>query len=259
MKDKRDTFKLTLEVNKKFIDGDENKVMLFGKIPAMITPPLDEDYWQFRVRVHEDQEIVGFPKFLQIGIGFAKEDDWNTNLPSTYSTKAIWEHIKLNKRYDSIPEKRCLKAIKMIQDAAKELAEAELEAENMIIFGNEPQFKDENTGKALTLKEFVSRCNISYAGRMETFVNGFTKSEIKKRLFCLLFGYDSNTGRYKYRMSGYFFNKKHATQTFYYTIRRYNLSGSAETGDRWISLKVASDVNTGFKVPIKLPHPVFDK
>lgn len=255
---KKDTFKLELEVNKKYIDGDENKVLLFGKIPAMITPPLDEDYWQFRVKVHEDQEIVGFPKFNTIGIGFAKEDDWNTNLPYNTSTDGIFNWIKKNKRYASIPDERCKKAIKMIQKAAKEFFLAEKEAEDLMIIANEPKFQDENTGKGLTLKEFVSRCQINKAGRMETFVNSFTKSETKKRLYCLLFGYDSNTGRYKYRMSGYFFNGKHATETFYASIRRYNLSGSAETGDRWISLKISETSEKGFKIPIKLPHPIFD-
>lgn len=256
MKAKKDTFKLQLEVNKKYIDGDENNVLLFGKIPAMITPPLDEDYWQFRVKVDKDQAIVGFPKFGSIGVGFAKEDNWNTNLPSSYSTEIIWEHIKENKRYASIPDERCKKAIKMIQKAAKEFQQAELDAENLIILANEPKLKDEKTGKALSLKEFISRCNISKARRMETFINNFTKSETKKRLYCLLFGYDSNTGRYKYRMSGYFFNGKHATQTFYATIRRFNLNGSPDTGDRWISMKVAESADKGFKIPIVLPQPI---
>lgn len=257
MKAKRDSFKLQLEINQKYIDGDKNIVLLFGKIPAMITPPLDEDYWQFRVKVHEDQAIVGFPKFYQIGIGFAKEDSWNTNMSSIYTAEQIWDWIKINKRYASIPDERCKKAIKMIQKAAKDFQQAERDAEDIMIIANEPKFQDEKTGKGISLKEFASRCQISKARRMETFVDKF-KNETKKRLYCLLFGFDQATYRYKYRMSGYFFNSKHATQTFYRTVRRYNLNGSAETGDRWVSIKIAESADKGFKIPIVLPHPVFD-
>jgi hypothetical protein len=255
---KKDTFKLQLEVNKKFIDPDKYKFQVGGVL--IVTSPLElnEDYWQFRVRVHEDQEIVGFPKFYQVGIGFAKEDDWNRNLPSGYSTQKIWNWIKHNKRYDSIPDKRCIEAIKLIQKAAQELQQAEREADDMIIMSNEPKFQNETTGNALSLKEFVSRCHIKKEGRMETFTNTTTKDETKKRLYCLLFGFDQKKNSYKYRMSGYFFNGKHATSTFYRTVRLYNLNGSKQTGDRWIDFKV--DIHEGFKVPIAklLPHPMFD-
>jgi hypothetical protein len=86
--------------------------------PLMLTPPIDEDYWLFRVRLSEQQAIVGFPKFTTIGIGFAVEDDWNTNLPYTCSTSRIYNHIKHNKGDKSISWRDCQKAICMVQGAA---------------------------------------------------------------------------------------------------------------------------------------------
>lgn len=244
---KKDDFKLVLEVNQKFIDGDKFKFKL-GNAVVMTTPlNLDQDYWQFRVRVHEDQEVVGFPKFTTIGIGFAKEDDWNTNLPYSCNTKTIFEHIKHNKRYDSIPDERCIKAIKMIQEAAEEFKKVEEEAEEMIILQNEPKLK-EDKGGMISLKEFKERCNISRAGRMETFVNGFG-TEYKKRKYCLLFGYDHNQRAYKYRAIIYAEKLPLAVRRFYYAIRQYNLNGSNIISDRFNEFLVAEE-NKYFKIPI---------
>jgi hypothetical protein len=86
--------------------------------PAILTPPIDEEYWEYRVVVSEGQAIVGFPKFGTIGIGFAVEDDWNTNLPYTCTTAQIFKHIKRNKGDASIPDLRCVLAIGLIQAAA---------------------------------------------------------------------------------------------------------------------------------------------
>lgn len=86
--------------------------------PMMITPPIDEDYWLFRVRLSDTQAIVGFPKFGTIGIGFAIEEDWNTNLPYTCPAKQIYHHIKHNKGDKSISWRDCMKAIAMVQGAA---------------------------------------------------------------------------------------------------------------------------------------------
>lgn len=86
--------------------------------PAMLPPPIDGDYWLFRVRLSDKQAIVGFPKFTTIGIGFAVEEDWNTNLPYTCSAKQIYHHIKHNKGDRSISWRDCVKAIIMIQGAA---------------------------------------------------------------------------------------------------------------------------------------------
>lgn len=85
--------------------------------PFALTPPIDESYWAYRVRLADEQAIVGFPKFSTIGIGFAQEEDWNTNLPYTCSAEQIYEHIEHNKADDSISREDCITAIRMIQDA----------------------------------------------------------------------------------------------------------------------------------------------
>ena len=85
-----------------------------------MTPPIDESYWKYRVRLSEKQAIVGFPKFGVIGIGFAVEDDWNTNLPSSSRAEEIYEHIKHNQGDEGISREHCLAAIRMIQEAAAE-------------------------------------------------------------------------------------------------------------------------------------------
>lgn len=86
---------------------------------GLFTPAVDEDYWAYRVRLSDKQAIVGFPKILTIGIGFAVETDWNTNLPYTCGTERIYEHIECNKGDDTISREDCLAAIRMIQDQAR--------------------------------------------------------------------------------------------------------------------------------------------
>lgn len=84
----------------------------------MITPPIEESYWRYRVRLTDEQAILGFPKFGMIGIGFAREDDdWNTNLPSSVGAREIFAHIACNKGDDSISDADCIEAIEMIQVA----------------------------------------------------------------------------------------------------------------------------------------------
>jgi hypothetical protein len=95
-----------------------NKTPVAG--PFMLTPPIDEDYWTYRVRLSDTQAIVGFPKFLTVGVGFAVEgDDWNCNLPYTCDARQIYEHIEHNKGDDAISREDCIAAIEMIQAAAK--------------------------------------------------------------------------------------------------------------------------------------------
>jgi len=84
------------------------------------TPPIDEDYWSYRVRLSDTQAIVGFPKFGTVGIGFAVEEDWNTNLPYTSPAENIFDHIAHNKGDDAISDGDVLAAIRMVQQAAKE-------------------------------------------------------------------------------------------------------------------------------------------
>lgn len=83
-----------------------------------ITPAIGPDYWTYRVRLSDTQAIVGFPKFFTIGIGFAEEENWNTNLPYTCDTEKIYEHIADNKGDDAITREDCLSAIRAIQEAA---------------------------------------------------------------------------------------------------------------------------------------------
>jgi hypothetical protein len=88
--------------------------------PVLITPAVDESYWAYRVKLSDRQAVVGFPKFLTIGIGFAVEDeDWNTNLPYTCDTDQILEHILVNKGDDAISNDDVRAAIVMVQDAAR--------------------------------------------------------------------------------------------------------------------------------------------
>ena len=84
-----------------------------------ITPPIDEDYWAYRVQLGGGQAIVGFPKFGTIGVGFATEEDWNTNLPYTCTAEEIFAHIRHNKGVANATDEECVTAIRLIQFAAK--------------------------------------------------------------------------------------------------------------------------------------------
>lgn len=55
----------------------------------MMTPPLGEGYWEYRVMLGDRQAVVGFPKFSTIGGD------------------------------DAISDEDCIAAIRMIQEAAR--------------------------------------------------------------------------------------------------------------------------------------------
>jgi len=110
-------YEMKVEVNKNFIQEDNN--LISGKNLIMITPPINEKYWLFRVKLFKDQSLIAFPKFLTLGIGFAQEEDWNTNLPYTCDTEKIFNHIKRNKKYKEIPDTNCIEAIKLLQTTCK--------------------------------------------------------------------------------------------------------------------------------------------
>lgn len=113
---------LQLQVNSD--DIQDPGVFKAGPNILMVTPPVgDKDYWLFKVMVSDDQALVGFPKFMQVGIGFQQEEDWNSNLPSTSKAEDIFDHISHNKGNDSIPDERCIRAIEMISAAAAKLNE----------------------------------------------------------------------------------------------------------------------------------------
>lgn len=113
--------KLELQVNSRAINDTSRSLEGTG---ILITPPLDESFWLFRVAVSDNQAVVGFPKFGVIGIGFQVEKDWNTNLPSGTSAFEIYDHIKHNKGA-GIPKDRCLVAIMMIQNAVLDVKRRE--------------------------------------------------------------------------------------------------------------------------------------
>ena len=109
---------------------------------TMFAPIVNEEYWLYRVKLFRDQAVIAFPKFGIIGIGFAKETDWNTNLPSACPAEQICEHIYRNKKYDKITEEQVVEAIKMIQEQVlldmapeKVAARKELELEFRRLYG----------------------------------------------------------------------------------------------------------------------------
>lgn len=106
-----------VQINSKFMK--QNTQYRVGKTVISVTPPIDSDYWLFRVPVGRRQAIVGFPKFGTIGIGFQHEEDWNTNLPYDCDAQKILDHIHHNKGDDSISDTDCIEAIKAIQKQAK--------------------------------------------------------------------------------------------------------------------------------------------
>jgi hypothetical protein len=110
---------LKLELNAACFDKSP-QFRLPGGGTFIMTPPVGEqDYWLYRVQLTNEQSVIGFPKFGTVGIGFAKETDWNTNLPSRCEATEIFNHIKHNKGDDSIPDADCVLAIEMIREAVK--------------------------------------------------------------------------------------------------------------------------------------------
>lgn len=111
---------LTLEVKENTPLAEPN--MVIGDTHVMVTPAIDEDFWLFRVKVSEDQAVVGFPKFGTFGIGYQyEEESWNTNLPYTCPAEEILAHIACNKGDESIPDEQCLEAIEIIKNAIRRM------------------------------------------------------------------------------------------------------------------------------------------
>lgn len=121
--------KFELEFRDKFKKSKDT--LKVGNVTIMMTPEIDEDYWIFRIKLFKDQALVAFPKFGTIGIGFAIEEDWNTNLPWGCETKEIYSHIKDNKKYKEISDKDCLLAINILQKACEYYKNHEEEPEEV--------------------------------------------------------------------------------------------------------------------------------
>lgn len=102
--------------------AQEDTTAILAGGAVMLTPAIDEDYWEYRVRLTKTQSVVGFPKFMTIGVGFAVEDyDWNTNLPYlNYTAEKIAEHIWKNRGSKSITRAMVIDAVQMIREAAAE-------------------------------------------------------------------------------------------------------------------------------------------
>ncbi len=109
---------LVLEVNEKFKQDNCDFVTPNGGIIS-VTTNISEDYWVFRVKLYKDQAILTFPKFFQMGVGFAQEKKWNKNSPSSFTAERIYKHIKANKKYRAITEAQCIEAINLIKEACK--------------------------------------------------------------------------------------------------------------------------------------------
>jgi len=107
--------KLIVEYKKGFEPSKDT--FRVGRVVVMMTPAITEDYWIMRVKVFRNQAIVAFPKFGLIGVGFAQESDWNTNLPYQTPAERLYQHIEVNKKYKTLTKERCIEAIKMLQCA----------------------------------------------------------------------------------------------------------------------------------------------
>jgi hypothetical protein len=120
-----DKLKVELNGNDKTVQVQQELLHSTFGLPnggtLMVTPAIDENYWIARVHLFKDQYVLAFPKFSTIGIGFAKESDWNTNLPYTCSAEEICEHIWHNHKYRTITKEQTLEAIKLLQSVSKKL------------------------------------------------------------------------------------------------------------------------------------------
>jgi hypothetical protein len=106
---------MNIEVNSKFVKANDS-IKVPGGPTLIITPPIGEDYWIYRVQLKHGQAILAFPKFGTIGCGFAIEEDWNTNLPLGCPAEEIFRHIKHNKGFADISDDECIAVIKALQN-----------------------------------------------------------------------------------------------------------------------------------------------
>ena len=116
--------KVVLEVNKNCVDKTTHYGNGQNQVGIMVSPPVDEDYWAFRVKLCKNQAVLGFPKFGMIGVGMALEENSNTNLPlrsedtPLANANRIYSHIKDNKKYESITRQMIVDAIILITKGA---------------------------------------------------------------------------------------------------------------------------------------------
>jgi hypothetical protein len=97
---------------------NETGVLAGGLV--MMTPNICPEYWEYRVVLSPYQAVLGFPKFGTVGIGFADEEDWNTNLPYGIRTAITVRHICHNAGGDSITPVMIAEAVELVRRAAYE-------------------------------------------------------------------------------------------------------------------------------------------
>lgn len=100
------------------VQSDKTPVLASEHATVLVTPPVDENYWAYRVQLTDEQAVIGFPKFTTIGIGFAQEEDWNTNFPYSSPAEQIASHIWHNAGDESITREQVIEAIGLIQQQA---------------------------------------------------------------------------------------------------------------------------------------------
>ena len=108
--------KLVLETKK---GQDKTGVIETMDKIIIYTPPIGDQYWEYRVKLYRDQYLLGFKKFGTIGVGFAEEVDWNTNLPASCGTEMLLNHIWHNHKYRAITKEMVTEAIQLIKDQIK--------------------------------------------------------------------------------------------------------------------------------------------
>lgn len=225
------TKNLKILVNEKLVDEDKYRATIqtsYGPIGLMFFGPnKDEDYWLFRVQVHDDQYIDAFPKFMTIGIGFAFEDDGNTNLPYNCSTNEIFNNIKKNKRYASISDSVCKQAIRMLQKAAEDYKAFERSVEAQEMYQHEPLIVNEEQTDFISYEEFKGNAVIQRLKDKVVFRRNYDGSTFERASFCIYFGKNEN-GSYKYRVRLYELNQKSACRMAFNTIKILAVSNEKE-------------------------------
>lgn len=80
-----------------------------------------DTYWFARIRLYEDQYMIATPRSYLDGnkwaIGFARGNKTPRLTPSDKPAEDIYETIRHNKTYGSLPKSKCLGAIELLQDA----------------------------------------------------------------------------------------------------------------------------------------------
>ena len=146
--------KLVVEYKKGF-EPSKDCIRLSGGI-IMFTPAINEDYYIMKVNLYKDQALVAFPKFGLIGIGFAQESDWNSNLPYQVPAERLYKHIRSNKKYRAITKQMCLEGLKLLQEACKNYEEVQAQKQPIKVNVNDMQEMFSAIGDLNDLKKKVS-------------------------------------------------------------------------------------------------------